>query len=111
MFKIKIYDIDYLANDELTDDDLHHLFDCNALHGSFIHYMLKESGLELSRRKLHKVITLDNSWVMDNHLTSAQVAKVKHKFRQCIHNIYQYGPYHTKRWVDDWWIRYGLSIN
>lgn len=106
---MKIFDIDYLANGELTDEDLHYLFDLNGITYSFIIYLLKLSGIEYGKNKFGKLLRKDSSLIENNFLSKKQIVDSKQKFKKCIMNIYQYGPETSQRWVEDWYIHYGLS--
>lgn len=105
---MKIFDIDYLATADLSDEDLHFLFDWNAISYSFIYYMLKLSGLKCGKTKFKNIVRNNHNWMNENILPKQQINETKDKFTKCIMNIYQYNKITAKRWVDDWYLYYGL---
>jgi hypothetical protein len=80
----KVYDIDYLMNAELTEEDLHNLFDTASLIGSLILEEFKLIGSKLSQNEIIKLVKDKESrwynqfqWNMEQHEKFAkQLAKV-----------------------------------
>lgn len=105
---MKIFDIDYLESADLTDEDLHFLFDLNGITYSFAIYLLKLSGLECSKNKFGKMLRHNENWMNEHILTNKQINESKKRFEKCIMNIYQYGRKTAKSWVEDWYVHYGL---
>ena len=105
---MKIFEIDYLENAELSDEDLHFLFDLNSITYSFAFYLLKISGVIYGKTKFGKILRHDKNWMNDHVLTPKQIKWAKDRFTKCIMNIYNYGPETSKRWVEDWYVYYGL---
>lgn len=106
---MKILEIDYLESADLTDEDLHYLFDLNGISYSFINYLLMMAGENFSKSKLTKTLKRDNSWLNNHALSKKDIHKCKKRFTKCISNIYQFNYETSKRWVNDWYMYYGLS--
>lgn len=109
--EIKIFSLDYLANEELTEDDLYYLFDCDSLFYSLIKEMFVCIG-EFSNIQvlIDKVINKKN-WMNKRHFKShKQQEDFMNKAQKCIKNIYQYTDEQSKFWVEMFMIKYGFSL-
>jgi hypothetical protein len=108
----KVYDIDYLMNAELTEEDLHNLFDTASLIGSLILEEFKLIGSKLSQNEIIKLVKDKESrwynqfqWNMEQHEKFAkQLAKV-------MKNVYSYDDETAERKASWFLLFYGLQIS
>lgn len=111
-FKLpKIFDLNYLMNEELTEDDLYHLFETESLNYSFIIEMFRFLNELTNPKKLAHDFHKNNGWINKKKFCSMKErTKFTDKLEKAIKNIYQYSDYLSKRWVDDWMFHYGFSV-
>lgn len=107
----KIFELDYLAVAELTEDDLYHLFETPSLNYSIIKAMYLATDEYTSAKHLVKKIKCNNGWLSTKHFKSYKDRdKFVNKLISVIKNVYQYSEIIAKRWVDDWMFHYGFSL-
>ena len=106
---IKIYDIEYLKTRELTEDDLHELFDTDSLLCSFIIHMFKVAGYKFNNNdiisKCHK-----NYWYDKYKITHKNKETVIEDFANAIKNIYVFSDDIAKKYACDFYMKYGLRV-
>jgi hypothetical protein len=106
----KIYDIDYLENSELTEDDLYYIFECKSLTPSLIVGEYRAIDNLTAKEKILKDIKSNSNWLKEHKFRNK---KARLKFMDHLikisKNVYQFDNVSAKRWVDDWMIHYGFS--
>ena len=106
---IKIYSIDYLSNEILTDEDLDYLLSNKYLTYSFIIGMFRYIGDNRPVESLIYLITHDNKWMYNNVWTKRQRNGYEKKLIKCFINIYSYSYIEAKQKAQ-WWITiYGFN--
>lgn len=106
----KIFDIDYLQNGELTEDDLYYLFETNSLIFSLVVEMFRFSKQELvDEKKILHLIKNDKDWMYKYFWTDKQMSD----FENIVFNVYKNVKYCGDVEADSlskWWImEYGLT--
>lgn len=108
---MKIYTLDYLINNELTDEDLHYLFDCKSLKYSLIISMIRFAGYtNFSDNDIIEMITKDNKWIYNLKWTRKQFKIFENKLILAFKNIFIYNNDDAKVYAENWMIQYALSI-
>ena len=109
--KYKLFSLEYLINEELTEDDLFLLFETSSLNYSLIVAMHRLCDMYTSETKIIKDIKKDNSWVEMHHFKSIKERKCfVDNIAKVAKNVYSYSDYIAKRWAEDWMLYYGFSI-
>lgn len=108
--KVKIYDINYLVNEELTEDDLYNIFETPSLTYSLVIGMFKESGSTMSEKEILKLCKTDTDWMYKHFWTQKQKNNYYKKVTSIVHNVYQYDEIQSTSWTDWWMFMYGLSV-
>ena len=107
----KIFEIDYLIGNELTEDDLYNLFETESLNYSFIIEQYRFLNEYTSPNKISQDFTRDNGWLNKKHFHSIKERqKFVSKIEKAVQNIYQYSEFMAKRWVAEWMFHYGFSL-
>lgn len=107
----KIFELEYLAKEDLTENDLHYLFDKSSLIYSLIQGMHRITGDYTNIAKIVNDSKHDNGWINRRHFRSKRERdKFISQAIDVIKNVYQYSDYLSKRWVDDFMFHYGFSI-
>lgn len=109
--KVKIYEIDYLINNELSEEDLFHIFETPSLTYSLVIGMFKHSGSKLTEKEILKICKTDENWMYKNFWTQKQKDSYYSKVSDVVHNVYQYGEDQCNSWVDWWMFMYGLTVS
>ena len=87
---VKIYPLDYLMNEELTESDLNCLFDTNSFIYSIIIGMYKFIKSKRQPIDIIKNIKKDNVWLSKNRWTIEERNKFELKLTKALQNIYSY---------------------
>jgi hypothetical protein len=98
--KVKIYEIDYLINNELSEEDLFHIFETPSLTYSLVIGMFKHSGSKLTEKEILKICKTDENWMYKHCWTQKQKDSYYSKVSDVVHNVYQYGEDQCNSWVD-----------
>ena len=106
----KIFDIDYLLNEELSEDDLYWLFETPSLSYSLVLEMFRTTKQPLSdEKKIISLIKKDKDWMYKYFWTDKQ----RENFTSIVKNVYKNINYYNDKEAQqnaDWWIvQYGLS--
>lgn len=110
MDKIKIYTIDYLMTEELSDEDLDNLFSNKCLTYSLIVAMFKHINDKRSTSDIIHLITSDSKWMYKNTWTKRQRNIFEKQVTKCFENIYSYSNFEAKQRAQ-WWITiYGFNM-
>lgn len=109
--KYKIYSLDYLSNEELTEEDLHYLFDTPSLIYSLVINMFRHSG-EIKKKDVD-IINLcktDDKWVYKNFWTKKQRSSYLRLLIPVFKNVYQYNIVQATSKAEWFLFQFGLSI-
>ena len=107
--KIEIYDLDYLVNTELTEEDLYNIFETPSLNYSLVINMFKISGYNKTNEEIIDLCKTDDRWMYKHFWTSKQRKEFHSILVKICQNIYQYGYNQSEGWADWWLFMYGLS--
>lgn len=107
---IKIYENDYLANNELSETDLDNLFLHNSLTYSLVFNMLRFAGCKQSASSIIKEITADNSWLYKYKWTYRQQEEYEDMLSKIFYNVYRYRGDELKSYVQWFIITFGLQV-
>ena len=106
---IKIYDIEYLKKQDLTEDDLHELFDKDAMLCSFIVHMFRVAGYKFNNNeiinKCHK-----KNWYNNYKISYKNKETVINDFANAMKNIYVLSDEIAKKYANDFYMMYGLRV-
>ena len=106
----KIFEMDYLANNELTEDDLYYIFETPSLNYSFLVNMFNETGQEINdEKKIIKLAKSDSEWMYKYFWTPEQRENFENKMNKCMMNIYQCKDYEAESKTSWWILMYGLT--
>lgn len=109
--KYKIYTLDYLCNEELTEEDLYYLFDTPSLNYSLIINMFRHSGENTkSDAELINIAKTDSKWVYKYFWTKKERITYLNKIISVFKNVYQYKEVMATQRAQWWLFYYGLSI-
>ena len=109
---ITIYSLDYLANEELSDNDLSNLFD-NGNKGllySIILNMFKFVGIKKSNKDIIKIITTKKKWMNDYIWNTNELKKFEELLTKVLKNIYYWDDNISKQNAQWYIIIYGFRI-
>jgi len=106
----KIFDIDYLQNGELTEDDLYWLFETNSLTLSLIIEMFRFTKQDiLDENTIVNIIKNNNDWMYKYFWTNKQ----RIDFEDILFNVYKNVRYccdeEANSLTQFWIINYGLT--
>lgn len=108
---MKIFDLDYLEKNELTDDDLYNLFDCKSLIYSLVIGMFKYAGYKkYTNETIIKIIKTDPNWVYKHFWKKRQRKEFENKLIKIFKNVYWYSDIVALKRAQNWMIVYGLNI-
>ena len=109
---IKIYPINYLANEELTDIDLNNLLDNSklGLTYSLIVNMFKFANSKMTDEQIIDYIKSDKNWMNSIKLTKSKYNKFENMLIQVYKNIYQYKEATAISLAQWFMIKYGFKI-
>ena len=109
--KYKIYNIEYLSNEDLTEEDLHYLFDTPSLLYSLVINMFRHAEEHnMSDKDIIDMCKKDEKWVYKNYWTKKQRASYLNKIIPVFRNIYQYSEVQSKQKAEWFLFQFGLSI-
>lgn len=106
--KIKIFDLNYLLNEEYTEDDLFLLFETKSLLYSLIYGMFKFVNKNISNDEIKKIIKRKN-WVYKNYWTEKQCKEFQNKLINIYKRIYYVSDYIATVKTQSFIIQYGLT--
>lgn len=105
----KLFDIDYLINTELSEEDLYYIFETNSLICSLIVGMFKEAKYNLDHNTIINICKEDSEWFNKYFWTREQRISFEKKLIDIYKNIYQCSTIIAKSKMDFFIIKYGLS--
>ena len=108
---VKIYPIEYLINEELTESDLSNIFDTPSLLYSIIIGMFRFAGYNSKRNsQIIKMIKEDKRWMYNNYWTNKQATEFENMLTKLFMNVYCEGETRARskaQWEIIW---HGLNI-
>lgn len=108
---VKIYDLDYLKNEELTEEDLYNIFETPSLLYSLVISMFRQIKDKRSDDEIIDMCKTDERWVYKNYWESEeQKNNFKEDLKKVIKNVYQCGDIEQDRKASWWMFQYSLSI-
>lgn len=107
----KIYDVDYLINTELTEEDLYYIFDTASLVYSLVIGEFRFAGInDMTDYDIIKMCKENERWVYEYFWTKKQHEDYIKLVTNVYMNIYQYKKTQAKN-AAEWFIfQYGLTI-
>lgn len=110
MGDIKIFTLDYLANNELTDNDLSNLLDNNkSLVYSIIIGMFNHINIHKSNNEIIKLITTQKRWMYKFFWSKEELMSFEDLLTKVLKNIYYTSEY-IARQKAQWYITiYGFN--
>jgi hypothetical protein len=105
----KIFDIDYLSNGELNEDDLYYLFETKSLSYSLLIDMFKKSHQPIEDEKKIIAITKNKDWQYNYFWTDKQREDFENDIIKVYKNIYFCDDKEAQSYAQFWVIMYGLT--
>lgn len=109
VYGVKIYPMDYLMKEELTELDLNNLFDTNSFIYSVIIGMFNDAGIKKRNSDIVKELKKDNKWIDKHKWTKDQFMNFENKLAKVIKNVYVYDEKTALMKAQWFMIKYGLS--
>lgn len=108
---IKIYSLDYLMNNELSDLDLSNLLDNNSrgLLYSIIVNMFQYVNIKKSPKEIINIITTKDKWMNDYFWSYKELIDFENKLAKALKNIYYLGDKQALERAQWYIIVYGLK--
>lgn len=106
---IRIYNLDYLADGDLADDDVNYLMENKQYYYSFIAAMYKFVKSHKSLYKIIDDVRTSNEWLKDHLWSNAVRAKFEKKVAKAYQNIFRYGEYYSKQRAEWFSIYFGFA--
>ena len=108
--KYKIFSLDYLQNEEFSEEDLIYLFETPSLNYSLIIGMF---GLyektNLTNDKIINIITSDEKWMYKHFWNKTQRNEFIEILKKCYYNVYRYNSEICQAMSDLWIIQFGFT--
>lgn len=106
---IKFFTLDYLINNELTEEDLYYIFDTKSLYYSLISELFSLMKIDKSD---YDIIKNFKSWNdIKYSWTSKQNKKFNNNLMKAYKNIYQINDNNAMYKSDIWCYLYGPKVN
>lgn len=107
---VKIYPIDYLINEELTESDLSNLFDTKSFTYSLIINMFRENNIKISNSNIIKMITNDKDWMNKFSWNKDKFNEFENKVKKVYKNVYNYTDSVSNQYAQWWMTIFGFSV-
>ena len=107
--KYKIFDLDYLQNAELTEDDLRELLDNKCFGMSLVVGMFKMSNHTMPNEKIIELVTTDKHWMYNYFWTKEQREAFTECLKKAFKNLYRYNDTKNEVVTSLWLVQYGLT--
>ena len=96
---VKIYSLDYLANEVLTDEDVNALVDTNSLKYSVIIEMFKLCKIKKSINDIIDLITTNLNWFDDHKIDKKNFDYLENTLTKIYKNIFSYNENTAKQYA------------
>ena len=110
VYGVRIYPIDYLVNNELSETDLSHLFDTTSLKYSIIIGMFRFMGSKKRNCDIIKMITKNNNWINNNEWSEDQFKNYEKQLVNVYKNLYYYGDSKSTVMAQNFMTIYGFKV-
>lgn len=110
VYGVRLYPMDYLINEELTESDINNIFDTNSFLYSVIIGMFREINSPLKNFKIIKMCKTDPNWYTKFTWSKKQFENYEQKIYKAIKNIYQYGDEVSKSKAQWYMIQYAFTV-
>ena len=110
VYKIRLYPISYLMNEELSESDLNHLFDTKSLKYSIIISMFRFIGSSKRNCDIIKLCTTNKNWFDHYRWSQKQQKEFEDLLTKVFMNLYYYKEQRARIQAQWWLINYGLSV-
>lgn len=108
--KYKIFDIDYLQNSELNEDDLHWLLDTPSFTLSLIVGMFKKyEKTNIPDDKIISIVYNDKNWMYKHFWLRKDREEYSEILSKIYYNLYRYKEYLCKAYAEIWLVQYGFT--
>jgi len=111
VYGVRIYPMEYLMNEELTESDLNHLFDTNSLLYSIIIGMYNVIGSKKRNCDIIKDCKKNNKWLSNQKWKTEQFIEYENNLIKALKNIYVYDDVTATSKAQWYMIQYGLLTN
>ena len=108
--KIKVFDLDYLSNEEFTEDDLYRLFETPSLNRSLVIGMFRFIGNDNDELDILNLVKTKENWMNDILWSFTKKQKFRDILINISKNLYQYSEKTAANWADEWLLRYGFGV-
>lgn len=106
----KIFEIDYLKNAELTEDDLYYLFETPSLNYSFLIDEFRRTNQDIvDEKKIIHLAKNDKDWMYKYFWSSKQREEFEKDIKKAYMNIRQCGEVEAESSTQWWILMYGLT--
>jgi hypothetical protein len=106
---VKIYPIEYLINEELSEDDLYNILDTKSLEYSLHCFMMRLINPDFTIKQCIDIAST-NGWFDTYRWTHAQCTYAESQIEKAFMNIYQIGPLQARQRAQMYIVTYGPSI-
>ena len=112
VYGVRIFPIEYLMNEELTESDLNWLFDkgSKSLLYSIILGMFKIIGTSKRNYQIIKMIKSDDKWYEKFSWTQEQFKKYEENVALAIKNLYQYSLEESRIMAQNIMSNYSINV-
>lgn len=112
VYGVRIFPIEYLMNEELTESDLNWLFDkgSKSLLYSIILGMFKIIGTSKRNYQIIKMIKSDDKWYEKFSWTQEQFEKYEENVALAIKNLYQYSLEESRIMAQNIMSNYSINV-
>lgn len=110
VYGVRIFPIEYLMNEELSESDLNYLIDTKSFLYSIIIGMYRETGSKKQNCDIIKDCKKNNKWISNNKWTSEQFYEFENKLIKIIKNIYYVNDIVASSKAQWFMIKYGFSV-
>ena len=106
----KIYEVDYLINNDLSEDDLYYLFETHSLSYSLVINMFRRTKQALTdEKKIINLVRTDRDWMYKYFWSKKERESFEEDVRKIYKNIYQCGDTEAESRASWWLFMYGLT--
>ena len=108
----KIYSLDYLRKEELTEADIYNLFETNSLIYSIVIEQFRRIGDTRQAWKIIKECKENEKWMYQYHFsTKNERENFEKEVIDIFQNLYQYKDYRAEQEAGWFMFCYGFSVN
>lgn len=106
----KIFEMDYLQNADLTEDDLYYLFETPSLNYSFLIDEFRRTNQDIvDEKKIIHLAKNDKDWMYKYFWSAKQREEFEKDIKRAYMNIRQCGEVEAESSTQWWILMYGLT--